>query len=122
MIRVFLLLIFLTVIIAAILDINVWIALIGFLVVIGGLPYATRGKGGSYLTPAAESKCPWCHERVKIGAAACHHCGRSLVREVAQPAVAAEAPSSEQAGRLETPAEPQQLRVIDGDRHATSRD
>jgi hypothetical protein len=35
-------LIFLTVIIAAILNLNVWIALIGLLVVLGGLPYATR--------------------------------------------------------------------------------
>jgi acetate kinase len=48
-IRVFLVLIFLTVIIAAILNLNVWIALIGLLVVLGGLPYATR------VAPDAES-------------------------------------------------------------------
>lgn len=29
-----------------------------------------------------ELKCPWCSKRVKLGAAACHHCGRIVAASV----------------------------------------
>jgi hypothetical protein len=32
------------------------------------------------LTGQSALRCPYCRKRVKIGATACHHCGRSISR------------------------------------------
>lgn len=32
------------------------------------------------LTGQSALKCPYCRKRVKLGATACHHCGRSAAR------------------------------------------
>lgn len=41
------------------------------------------GFGGALvplLTGASALRCPYCRKRVKLGASACHHCGREVGR------------------------------------------
>lgn len=56
------------VILAALLHVNPWVILAP-LAVAAVLAYTV---GGSKL------RCPSCRKRVKIGASACHHCGRDV--------------------------------------------
>ena len=85
MIRIFLLLVVLVAIVAGVLHISAgwaWIVVIGGIV--GYVIYlrSKPGSGGATLVkPSAAWKCPFCLKRVKIGATACHHCGRSMLKE-----------------------------------------
>jgi hypothetical protein len=56
------------VILAALLHVNVWIIL-GPVAAVAILAYTVGG---------AKLRCPACSKRVKIGASACHHCGRDV--------------------------------------------
>lgn len=55
-------------ILASIFHVNVWV----FLVPIAGLLVYAYTVGG------LRTRCPACRKRVKIAAAACHHCGRDV--------------------------------------------
>lgn len=69
MIRLFLLVLVASAVFAAVLHISVWIIFIP-LVLFAVYAYTFGGL---------KTKCPACRKRIKIGATACHHCGRSLV-------------------------------------------
>jgi hypothetical protein len=56
-------------VIASLLHINIWIVLVPL-----GLFLAYAFTVGGLKT-----KCPACRKRIKLGATACHHCGRSTV-------------------------------------------
>jgi hypothetical protein len=84
MIRIFFLLVVLVAIVSSALHVSAGWAWIIVLVVIGGLlAYRAKnpGSGPRYVKPSAYWKCPYCLKRTKLGATACHHCGRSLVEE-----------------------------------------
>lgn len=55
-------------ILAAIFHVSVWV----FLVPIAGVLIYAYTVGG------LRTRCPSCRKRVKIGASACHHCGRDV--------------------------------------------
>ncbi len=54
-----------------------WLLVLGF--VGAWWWFSATGNGKHYVTPSAFYKCPFCFKRSKLGASACHHCGRSLV-------------------------------------------
>jgi hypothetical protein len=70
MIRLFVLVLVLSALLAALTHVSVWI----FFVPIGLFALYSVTIGGMRLT------CPSCRKRVKIGATACHHCGRDVRR------------------------------------------
>ena len=58
-----------------------WGLIIAVVVVVGlAIRRANSSSTTQYVKPSAMWKCPYCFKRVKLGATACHHCARSLVR------------------------------------------
>ena len=70
MIRLVLLVLIAAAVFAAILHINIWFTLVP----IGAFALYAFTIGG------LRTRCPACRKRIKLGATACHHCGRSLAR------------------------------------------
>ena len=68
MIRLFLLVLFGAAVFAVILHISIWIVLVPLAAFV---IYA-------YTAGGLKTRCPDCRKRIKLGATACHHCGRSL--------------------------------------------
>jgi hypothetical protein len=67
-IRVALITVFAAAILAAVFHVSVWIF---FVPIAAWFVY-------SYTVGGLRTRCPSCRKRVKIGAAACHHCGRDV--------------------------------------------
>jgi hypothetical protein len=65
-IRLVLFVLFASAILAALLNISVWF----FFIPLGGFFVYAYTFGGLKL------RCPYCRKRIKLGARACHHCGR----------------------------------------------
>lgn len=71
MMRLFFLALVAAAVFAAILHISIWIIFIPLALF---LAYAFTAGG-------LKLRCPACQKRIKIGATACHHCGRSIAAE-----------------------------------------
>ena len=70
MIRLALFVLFGAAILAALAGVSIWV----FLIPIAALAVIAYTAGGLRL------RCPACRKRVKLGATACHHCGRDVRR------------------------------------------
>jgi hypothetical protein len=82
MIRLFFLLILFVTMISLVLHVSAgWAWIIGLAILAAVIVYRLQsGTATQYVKPSAMWKCPYCLKRAKLGASACHHCGRSLVR------------------------------------------
>jgi len=82
MIRVFIVLLVVVALVASLLHVSAGWAWIIVLAAIGGVAlYKAKTPGSSqYVKLSAAWKCPFCLKRSKLGATACHHCGRSLMK------------------------------------------
>jgi hypothetical protein len=81
MIRILLLIFLAVVLVSSMLHISAGWAWILVLAVIGALVGRAWLTGSFALVrPSAMWKCPYCLKRVKLGATACHHCTRSLLK------------------------------------------
>lgn len=86
MIRLFILVVILVVIVSRVLHISAGWAWIIVLVAIAGLVvFGGHRAKFRYVTPSAMWKCPYCFKRTKLGASACHHCGRGLMVAMVPP-------------------------------------
>jgi hypothetical protein len=87
MIRLFILLVIFVAIISSVLHVSAgWAWIIALSLIVGIIVYKTAKPGGTqYVKTSAMWKCPYCLKRSKLGATACHHCGRSLVEPRVQP-------------------------------------
>lgn len=47
-----------------------------------GLILGAAGGVAPLLAGSSVLRCPFCRKRVKLGASACHHCGRTVSRTV----------------------------------------
>ncbi len=80
MIRIFLLLVVLVVIVSSVLHVSAGWAWIIVLLALGAFALNLRRNATArFVRPSAAWECPYCLKRTKLGASACHHCGRSLV-------------------------------------------
>lgn len=82
MIRLFFLLILFVTMISMILHVSAgWAWIIALLIIAGVVTRARSGTATRYVRSSAMWKCPYCLKRTKLGATACHHCGRDLIAQ-----------------------------------------
>lgn len=90
MIRLFIMLVILVAIVASQLHVSsgvAWVIVLAAVAVVAVVG-ASRSNGKGYVNmTAALGRCPYCRKTAKLGATACHHCGRSLVVEGPQSVV-----------------------------------